>query len=216
MTAPTRDALVHGYLDAKERVLSAGYEADIVWAENLATVRPDATYVMREGAHVILNAGFRFAVARKLWPGLTRAFRTWNPAEISEHCLPAARTVLKHEGKIGAMVALAAILRAEGHEGIVADAADPPRLCRLPFIGKITCWHLAKVLGADVVKPDVHLQRAADEAGHATALGLCEVLREATGDRLTVIDSVLWRYGEQQKGRGWPAWKSLWTEARSG
>ena len=132
---------------------------------------------------------------------------------MSASCLPAARQVLRHEGKIGAMVQLAEIVRKEGIDTILADAKDPPRLTRLPWIGKITCWHLAKVLGADVVKPDVHLKRAAAAAGFPTALALCEIIRDVSGDRLTVVDSVLWRYGQQQKAQGWPDWETLLTKA---
>lgn len=205
--------IIPGYLAAKERVVAAGFANDVRWAEDLARVRPDAAYVMREGAWVILNSGFRFAVARKLWPRLTEAFRGWSPALVSEACLPAARQVLRHEGKLGAMVALAAALLSEGHERIVAEATDPPTLCRLPWIGPITCWHLAKVLGADIVKPDVHLRRAAAAAGFATPKALCEAIRDRTGDRLTVVDSVLWRYGEQQQAQRWEGWKELWHGA---
>jgi hypothetical protein len=62
----------------------------------------------------------------------------------------------------------------------------------------------------DVIKPDVHLTRAAKAAGFETALGLCENIRELSGDRLTVIDSVLWRYGEQRETQSWPTWEQLW------
>ena len=202
-----------GYLLAKRRVEIAGFGGDIAWAEKLGEVRPDAPIVMREMAWVVLNSGFRFTVAQKLWPALTRAFHGWVPELIDEGCLPRAREVLAHEGKIGAIVKLAALLRAEGHERIVAEVADPMKLTRLPYIGKITCWHLAKVLGADVVKPDVHLQRAALAAGYPTPLALCEVVRDEVGDRLTVVDSVLWRYGEQRQAQGWPTWEVLWAGA---
>ena len=44
-------------------------------------------------------------------------------------------------------------------------------------------------------------------------LALCREIQEHSGDALTVIDSVLWRYGEQQKARGWPAWDELFSDA---
>jgi hypothetical protein len=207
----SHESVLLGYLEAYGRVVGAGYAKDIHWADDLGSVKPDAAYVVCEGSWVILNSGFRFAVAQKLWPRLREAFHNFEPDAVDASCLPAARLVLGHEGKIGAMVRLAEIVRAEGAEKIVEDAKDPPRLMRLPYIGKITCWHLAKVLGADVVKPDVHLQRAAAAAGFPSALALCEAIRDASRDRLTVVDSVLWRYGEQQKARGWPDWETLLT-----
>lgn len=198
--------IASGYLNAKRLVIDAGYATDIDWAEDLAKIQPDAHYVMREAAWVIVNSGFRYQVARKLWPGLRMAFHEFVPQLVDETCLEPALAVLGHKGKMGAIVKLAAIIRAEGVDRILAEAKDPPQLTRLPFIGKITCYHLAKVLGVDVIKPDVHLTRAAKAAAKPSPLALCVSIRDVTGDRLTVVDSVLWRYGEQQIARGWPSW----------
>jgi len=200
-----------GYLTARRRIVEAGFGDDITWAEGLAKVRPDADYVLREAAWVIVNSGFRFQVARRLWPGLEQAFRGFKVPAVNETCAPAALAVLNHPGKIGAIIRFAEVLHREGSEAIVALSQHPPDLVCLPWIGKITCWHLAKVLGADVVKPDVHLQRAAQAAKTSSPLALCEAIRAELGDRLTVIDSVLWRYGEQQRARGWPGWAELWA-----
>lgn len=208
--------LLGSYLEAKHRVIEAGYEDDISWAEGLEHVEPDAEYVVREVAWVIVNSGFRFQVARKLWPRISQAFCNWELARIDESCVIEALGVLNHVGKMNAIWTIAKLVREDGIEQILADAREPMKLCRLPWIGKITCWHLAKVLGADVIKPDVHLNRAAKAAGFDTAIGLCKAIRERTGmpaERLTVIDSVLWRYGEQLVARGWSSWDKLWADS---
>lgn len=200
-----------GYIVATGLVQAAGYIDDIIWAEDLAKVKPDARYVMLEGSWVILNSGFRYVVARKLWPGIREAFNDFEPGRINPSCVHRALQVFRSRPKIAAMWELCRIVQAEGIARILADAQEPPRLCWLPYIGQVTCWHFAKVLGADVVKPDVHLTRAAAAAGMSAPLALCQAIQEDTGDRLTVIDSVLWRYGEQQKARGWPDWVGLWA-----
>lgn len=205
--------LLSGYLKAKLHVLDAGYEEDLVWAAGLAHVQPDELYVLREAAWVIINSGFRYQVARKLWPAITAAFCDWDLEVIDESCVDKALATLNHRGKVGAIHALAVLIRSEGITKILADAADPPQLCRLPWIGKTTCWHLAKVLGVDCIKPDVHLKRAARAAGYDEPLAFCQGIQVALGEpfeRLTVIDSVLWRYGEQQRVRQWPTWNQLW------
>jgi len=72
-------------------------------------------------------------------------------------------------------------------------AADKVEFCAsLPWIGNITKYHLAKNFGADVAKPDVHLQRLADREG-TTAQALCERLAKATGYRAATVDVLLWR-----------------------
>lgn len=204
--------IVAGYLIARRRVIEAGFGDDITWAEELAHVRHDAGYILREGAWVIINSGFRFQVARRLWPGLRDAFHDFDVARVDAACCTStALTVLNHPGKIGAIIELAVELRREGPAPILAHAKTPMKLTRLPWIGRITCWHLAKVLGADVVKPDVHLQRAAAAAHMGATLELCEIIRAGTAHRLAVIDTILWRYGEQQRGRRWPGWDALWA-----
>jgi hypothetical protein len=204
--------LLHGYLDAKVRIEEAGFRQDIDWAENLLLMRRTGLttqYVLREHAWVVVNSGFRFQVAVKLWPGILRAFHGFELDDVGPDCAPMALKTLNHPGKINAMVKMADVVRKDGIDPILRDAIYPPQLCRLPWIGKITCWHYAKVLGVDCVKPDVHLKRAAAAAGFETPLQLAEAIRNELGDPLTVVDSILWRYGEQRVQRGWPDWKEL-------
>ncbi len=206
------DRFLHGYHDAYERIVDAGYMDEILWAEDLAKVKPYDLYVCREYAHVVCCSGFRVAVVQKMWPKLRIAFHEFVPRLIDESCLPSARAVLHHEGKLQAIVATAAEITREGIDRILEDAKDPPRLMRLPWIGTTTCYHLAKNLGVDCVKPDVHLVRAAKATDYyLSPLELCRAIAEFTGDRLAMIDQVLWRYGEQQKAHGWPDWEELWN-----
>lgn len=211
MSLSQAEQLFVSYREAKRLVVAAGYEEDLSWAEELALVEPSPLYVLREFGWVVVNSGFRNAVARKLWPALLLAFHEFRPERVTAACLPAARAVLNHAGKMGAIVEMAGLVREHGVAPIIEAAKSPPSLTRYPWIGKITCWHFAKVLGVDCVKPDVHLQRAAKGAGRDSPLALCREIAAETGDRLTVIDSVLWRYGEQRERRGWPRWVDLFT-----
>jgi len=62
----------------------------------------------------------------------------------------------------------------------------------LPWVGSVTKFHLAKNLGADVAKPDVHLNRLAEPSGE-TAQELCGRLAKETGYRSATVDLILWR-----------------------
>lgn len=204
------NGMVIGLWTAKHKIVEAGFGPDIEWAESLAHVPISEYYVMREYAWVVLNSGFRYSVARKLWPALTVAFKEWEPYAISAKCIKPALAVLNHRRKIESMERFAALVRTEGITRIVADAKEPLKLTRLPYIGKITCWHLAKLLGADVAKPDVHLQRAA-AACSMTVEALCTGLARELDTRITVVDSILWRYGEQRAAHGWDDWPDLFS-----
>lgn len=65
---------------------------------------------------------------------------------------------------------------------------------RLPFIGSITKYHLARNLGFDAVKPDVHLTRMAERYGFLDARSLCVYLATIYDMRVGVVDFVLWAY----------------------
>jgi hypothetical protein len=72
-------------------------------------------------------------------------------------------------------------------------ANDKIEFCAsLPWIGNITKYHLAKNFGAQVAKPDVHLQRLADREGIGPQ-ALCERLSVSSGYRVATVDLILWR-----------------------
>ena len=64
----------------------------------------------------------------------------------------------------------------------------------LPFMGPATSYHLAKNIGLDVVKPDRHLLRMAAAVGYDSPSLLCEDIAASVGDRVSVVDVVLWRF----------------------
>lgn len=71
-------------------------------------------------------------------------------------------------------------------------AADPLEFLGLPFIGKVTKYHLARNLGMDFAKPDRHLTRIAAKY-NTNVHELCRALSLESGDRIGTVDVVLWR-----------------------
>ena len=70
------------------------------------------------------------------------------------------------------------------------------------MLGPITSHHLAKNLGLQAAKSDRHLQRIADALGFGGVTETCQVLSEYSGDPISVVDIVLWRFAEQHFGLG--------------
>jgi len=64
----------------------------------------------------------------------------------------------------------------------------------LPFIGNITKHHIARNLGFDTVKPDIHLERLADHFQFYSPEGMCSYLSGLSGERVGVVDFILWAY----------------------
>lgn len=153
---------------------------DIAWQESVVPPT-DAEDFAGEAIFVICNSGMKNTIARKIFTKVMAALQGG----------ASARTVFGHPGKAKAIDGIWA--RREEHLAGYLAAADKITFCEsLPWIGGITKYHLAKNFGADVAKPDVHLQRLADREG-TTAQDLCARLAAQTGYRIATVDLILWR-----------------------
>lgn len=157
---------------------------DIRWATEDCK-RPDTSEEMaHEIIFVICNSGMKNTVARGIYRRVISAL------EIDA----SASTAFGHKGKTGAIDQIWR-RRDEYYANLLGIHDDAKLLewCRsLPWIGGITCYHLAKNFGADVAKPDVHLQRLADREG-VTAQQLCERLAAELSTCVRAVDTILWR-----------------------
>lgn len=163
------------------RLDEAGFlQDDVQWSENLMPPA-DADDFALEAIFVICNSGMKNTIARKIYERVRDA-------------LFAGKPVAEVFGHAGKAAAIETIWRSRG--ALLADycaAPDKIAFCAtLPWIGNITKYHLAKNFGADVAKPDVHLQRLADLEG-ISAQDLCESLAIITGHRVATVDLILWR-----------------------
>ncbi len=155
-------------------------EEDIEWAEGCCLPANPAMFAS-EVIFVICNSGMKNTVALQIFERCIEALYRGQPVF----------EVFKHAGKAAAIETIwrdQVKLRAE-----YAAAADKLAYAQtLPWIGKITRFHVVKNFGEDLAKPDVHLQRLADREG-CTPQELCERLARETGLRVAAIDTVLWR-----------------------
>lgn len=168
------------FYELRDAVCAAGYRGDIEWSEGVMPPT-DPVGFAREAIFVICNSGMRFTVAQGIFNRVMAALEAGG----------AAGDAFGHKGKAAA---IDHIWR-EREALLEAYLAAPDKLefCQsLPWIGGITKYHLAKNFGADVAKPDVHLQRLADVEG-CTAQELCDRLAAETGYRAATVDVVLWR-----------------------
>jgi hypothetical protein len=164
----------------EDGICEAGYEDDIRWSESVSEPKI-ANDFAREAIFVICNSGMRFTVAQGIFNRVMASLENGG----------SAHDAFGHKGKSGAIDAIWS-----DRERLFADylaAPDKLAFCEsLPWIGGITKYHLAKNFGADVAKPDVHLQRLADWEG-TTPQALCERLAKESGYRASTVDLILWR-----------------------
>lgn len=178
------EALPVWYLDAKDAVITAGFASEIDWAASIKP--PECSFdLAREAIFVICNSGMRATVARGIFVRVMESLQATG----------VVGNAFKHPGKVKAIEFLWKHQQALLEQ--FSAAADKVAWCgRLPWVGPITMYHLAKNLGVDVVKPDRHLERVARAWGtdpHA----LCVAIQKQTGERLACIDTVIWRACER-------------------
>lgn len=166
--------------DLVDQIYRAGYGFDIEWQRDLQPC-PDAEEFFRETCWVIINSGMKEQVSRLIWNRIQIA---WDEnRDISE--------AFNHKGKVAAMKLVKE--KAEEFFAAYLEAKDKiAYLKTIPYIGVITCWHLAKNLGHDCCKPDRHLVRVAESYG-MTPEKLCETISRATGEKVATVDIVIWR-----------------------
>lgn len=222
-------SLVRGYLAAKRAVLAHGHIDEVIWQAEVATFPVTAARFTREAAWVVLNAGMRESVVRGLFGRLATALFEFDPTRIVENPSKArdgALLVFAHRRKIEAIIQIAEIADSFGTHRLRQKLRDPePFLRALPYIGPITWRHLAKNLGADVAKHDRHLVRLSAATGRTSVDEVCAEIAEWTGDPISVVDVVLWRWAlihAQACGRacegvpiGWRRTDAQWTTGSS-
>ncbi len=185
------------YRQLKAAVIVAGFGDEIKWAETVGAPESAEGFAL-EAAFVICNSGMKWTVARMIYARVRTALMYGRPVI----------EVFGHPGKAAAIDWIWRE-REELWRGY-KEAEDPlVFLVALPWIGEITKFHLGKNLGLDLMKPDRHLVRIAEHY-QTTPEALCSALSEATGDRIGVVDLVLWRSAE----RG--LIKTLWGRAYEG
>lgn len=181
-----------------------GFAPEIDWQASRCLAKLSEGEFLKEAAWVILSSGMREAVIRQIFSDVSAAFMNWISAEsITRNrlsCEVQALRAFNHGRKISAIGSMSATVFEIGFDQIVEmiQTRGVEFLGTLDFIGKVTRYHLAKNLGFDVVKPDRHLLRIAQVTNFKTPVDLCQAIAEVTGDRVAVIDLVLWRYATLQ------------------
>lgn len=206
MSSEELQRLLDFYLLAKNVVVGEGFAQEIEWQERVQFTDLNETVFLREAAWVVLSSGMKESVIRSKFRALSLAFYDWLSARQigtnSRECRRNASRIFSHPGKIDSIIAIARSVEEAGFEVFMHKISSEgvAFLQSLPFIGPVTSYHLAKNIGLDVVKPDRHLLRISAIAGCASPVEFCQKISTAVGDRLPVVDLIIWRYATLNPG----------------
>lgn len=157
-----------------------GFGPTIDWSESLAPPS-NADAFAEQAIYVICNSGMANTVGVVIFSRCMTALCSGS----------SATRVFGHPGKSRAIDVI--WQEREQHFAAYLSAPDKVNALRqLPWIGDVTALHLAKNLGADVAKPDVHMERLARVEGTTTE-ALCARLAVESGFRAATVDTILWR-----------------------
>jgi len=194
------ETLLERYEQAKSIVRGSGFESEIKWTEETVFDNIDRALFLQEAAWVVLNSGMRESVIRKKYSRILIAFRRLEDLDLilkeREIVLQDALRVFGHRKKMEAILEIVRRVHEMGYEEVCRRVlADGIKFIQtFPFMGPATSYHFARNIGLDAVKPDRHLIRIATVTGYETPHALCQQISEMTGDRIGVVDVVLWRF----------------------
>lgn len=196
----TVEKLANFYMDAKLFVVAAGYSSEIDWQEQQKIANINESDFLREGAWVILSSGMRETIVRRRFKNISEAFFEWESAEKivrqEKRCIKDAFQYFRHLPKLKAIVNIAIHLFENGFDRVIESIKQGglDYIMRFPYMGPATSCHFAKNLGLPLAKPDRHLLRITQKMGYSSPQELCSTIAEQTGDKISVVDIVLWRF----------------------
>lgn len=190
------------FLEAEKFCRENGFGKEIDWCENRPPFHTvDDRRFLAEYAYVVYNSGMKNSVIEAKWEEISKAFLWFNANSIIDHeesVREKVLTIFGNKAKVDAVIKVAMMIYLSYEvvkERIEENVLE--ELDKLPFIGPVTKYHLARNLGFDYIKPDRHLRRLAKKY-NMTPFEFAEVIRKETGRKLGVIDIILWRYSEQK------------------
>ena len=181
-------------------MIAEGFSNEIDWQQQLDFNSITEGDFLREAAWVIFSSGMRESVVRTKFAEISNAFLDWESgskiASYADQCRQSALSIFGHEGKVEAVLTLAREVSCLGFVRMRRKIEEKgiAYLQAFPFLGPATSYHLAKNLGFDTAKPDRHLQRIAYHIGYSSPIAMCRNIAEIVGDKVSVVDLVLWRY----------------------
>lgn len=197
-----RDELIEYYFDAKKCIINSIYYTEVNWQFGRDYFYLSEHEFLKEYSWVVLNSGFRERIVRKYFDYISLCFCDWECAKSivdnQEACVASASFVFNNPRKLRSIVNLSNIVLQTGFDVLKLKIRLNPlhTLQSLPFIGKITAFHLAKNIGLNVAKPDRHMSRLSSSFGYDDTQEMCKYIHSIVGDPVPVIDLILWRYQE--------------------
>lgn len=173
-------------------------EFERISSVRFSEVTPD--FFFREYVWVVHATGFSAKAVGRFMERLMPAYGAWDSLadETFDVVMSRVRSVCNNSAKAKAIWTTAGLMK-DGIESRGWDEwrqsklSSPELLSKLPYVGKVTCFHLGRNVGLlDCVKPDLHLVRMAEHWGYSDCRSMCEDMGSGHDLPLGMVDLVIW------------------------
>ena len=184
-----------------KKYCEANYPDELDWANGISIKvfrHLKSERFLAEYCWVIYVSGFKVSTIESIFPDLRIAFKSFELDALAKmRSLKGVLSIFKNERKASSFLTGSKSIAKEGFsefkKRLKVEGVD--MLEKLPGIGPVTKFHLAKNIGLiDVAKPDIWLVRAA-EACNTSVDELVEFLSKKYGISRHAVDVIIWRHG---------------------
>lgn len=186
------------YLKARE-FTKATHNSDLEYLQHTNKVIDNFEQFYEEYCYCVVASGFRGAVAAKLAHQLAACNGDY------DECIK----IFKNQVKVRAICKCYEKL-SETYPEVKDTWKRPEDLTQLPYIGNITCYHLARNIGIQsCVKPDLHLMRLIENlfGGKKSEKEVQRIISELAKENNVepgIADFCLWVYLSHNQGQRKP------------
>lgn len=171
-----------------------------IWSTNFSEISEEKFF--HEYIWSVHTTGFSAKAVSKFFPRLIEAYKINDlrslATESDDETLSRVLKVCNNKQKTLAVkktsqIILKSVDSIGWDEYRNASLNSPESLTKLPYVGKITCFHLARNIGLlDYVKPDLHLIRMCNHWGFINCTEMCQSMSHNEGMPLGIVDLILW------------------------
>jgi endonuclease III len=199
---PDLDAGPQAYFDRAREFVEESYPEELEAIRSTKFEEVSSDFFFREYVWVVHATGFSAKAVGRFMPKLMVAYGMYD--DLAEEEFEAAferiRRVCNNRQKAKAVWKTARLMNSEvgkycqtgWEEFKQVRLSSPEKLRELPYVGPVTCFHLARNIGLlECVKPDLHLVRMAEYWGFPDCVEMCKAVRPEDMP-LGVVDLIFW------------------------
>lgn len=182
---------VEDYYKFGRNFVAECYETEYEYIRNIKFDEVGPDHFWREYIWCVYVSGFSSKVVARIHPDLMKAYGSYD-YNVLHDTWNLVSKINRNRAKFNAIIKTAQLINFLGwHTFKSKYLCNADDIKQLGFMGPVTSMHLARNIGLDAVKPDLHLVRLSNHFGFGDPFQMCELLSGLSGERVGLVDLVL-------------------------